>query len=302
MIQHSHCMTSERGRAARASFSVVVATLALHLAMVALAAVAHDATFTVVAGELEGPEMLRPGYHEVTLSNDGEEGFNVIWLRLHEGANRDDVIAAVEDVDRVFAGEGDTVEAFTALLELADVYGEVTAAPGATASIGMELEPGTYLLVVSVQSDEGPQAGAPANTYRTVDVSGDHGAEPPDADQTVHMVDLAFALPGGIEAGEQTWRVVNSGQQLHHMVLLRLQEGMTMDDVMAWMESEEGPPPADEAGYVGVLSTGVSNYLTLDLTPGEYLAICFMPDHLGQASGQPHFMLGLMQNSTVGGP
>lgn len=49
------------------------------------------------------------------------------------------------------------------------------------------------------------------------------------------------------------------------------------------------------------MSPGQSNYVTLDLTPGEYVAICFMPDHRGDATDQPHFMLGMMQNFTVAG-
>ena len=60
-------------------------------------------------------------------------------------------------------------------------------------------------------------------------------------------------------------------------------------------------PLAEEAGYVGVMSPGQSNYVTLDLTPGEYVATCFVPDHRGDATGTPHFMLGMMQNFTVAG-
>jgi hypothetical protein len=68
------------------------------------------------------------------------------------------------------------------------------------------------------------------------------------------------------------------------------------------METEgEGEPAADEAGGVGIMSSGQSNYVDLELSPGEYVAICFMPDHLGEATGQPHFMLGMMQSFTVAG-
>jgi hypothetical protein len=257
-----------------------------------------EARFSVAGNALEGPAELSAGYHDFTVANGGEAGYNVVVLRLKEGATQDALIPAVEAVDQAFAGEGDPAEAFNRVLELADIYGEVYAESAAEGSVGMVLEPGSYLLVGNVETEEG---AAPQNTYTTLEVTGDAQADTPAADQVVQMVDFAFALPPDIQAGEQVWQVVNAGEQLHHMVLLKLHEGKTVDDAMAWMESEEGPPPADEAGYVGVMSPGLSNYVTLELTPGEYFAICFMPDHAGEATGQPHFMLGMMQSFTVAG-
>jgi hypothetical protein len=52
-----------------------------------------------------------------------------------------------------------------------------------------------------------------------------------------------------------------------------------------------GPQPHELNG----LSHGVDNYLTLDLQPGEYVAICNIPD---PDSGMPHSRLGMIQPST----
>jgi hypothetical protein len=38
-------------------------------------------------------------------------------------------------------------------------------------------------------------------------------------------------------------------------------------------------------------------YFTADLTPGEYLLICFLPD---AKDGKPHFVHGMMQQIKVG--
>lgn len=259
---------------------------------------AAEARFAVAGEALEGPAELSAGYHDFTVENSGAAGYNVVVLRLKDGATEEAVIPAVEAIDQAFAGQGDPAAAFNTLLELADVYGEVFAESTTDESVGMMLEPGTYLLVGSLETEG---EAAPQNTYSTLEVTGEPQAEAPEADVTVQMVDFAFALPPGIQAGQQTWEVVNAGQQLHHMVLFKLNEGATMDDVTAFLESEEGPPPGEEAGYVGILSPDLSNYIELNLTPGEYVAICFMPDHLGDATGQPHFMRGMMQSFTVAG-
>jgi hypothetical protein len=252
------------------------------------------------SNEGEGlPEEGAPGYTVFTLENDGEGGRNLTLFRLKEGASLEAFQEAVRVVDQTFAEEGgDAPSAINAVLELADVLGETFAEPGGSGSFGVVLEEGEYLVESTPDSEE----GLPEHVYQTLSVSGEPQAEAPQADQTVQMVDFAFALPPDIQAGKQTWQVVNSGQQLHHMFLFRLQDGKTMDDFMAWMETEgEGEPAADEAGGVGIMSSGQSNYVDLELSPGEYVAICFMPDHLGEATGQPHFMLGMMQSFTVAG-
>jgi len=57
-----------------------------------------------------------------------------------------------------------------------------------------------------------------------------------------------------------------------------------------------GPPPFTGIGGVAPLSPGLTNYLLLDLTPGNYLTICFVPD---AATGMPHFMMGMLAGFSV---
>jgi hypothetical protein len=44
------------------------------------------------------------------------------------------------------------------------------------------------------------------------------------------------------------------------------------------------------------LSAGVDGYMTVDLQPGQYLAICNIPD---PQSGLPHSKLGMVRAFTV---
>jgi hypothetical protein len=121
------------------------------------------------------------------------------------------------------------------------------------------------------------------------------GADAHAADATIHMVDFAFAMPAGLHPGAQTWYVTNVGEQLHHMAIFRLAEGATFADFMDSPESVSMP-----AGYIGMITGGQGSYHFMDFEAGNYVAVCFLPDHLGDASGMPHFLLGMAQEFAVG--
>ena len=277
----------------------------------ATAQVTEDEVVYTLEGEaLEGPQQLQTGYHIITLQNNGEgEGSaDVMLVRITGDATIEDIVAGFQAVDQAFMGGGDPVAAINEVLEMGELWGGPASDTGAASSVGIDLPEGRYAVVATVhggEHHEGEEAAPPAPPmYATVALevtAGEETTEAPQADVRVPMVDFAFALPADIQAGAQTWEVVNQGQQIHHLVLMKLQEGKTMEDVQRFMETQEGEPPADEVGHTNVLSPGASNYIDVDLTPGTYLALCFMPDHLGDATGQPHVMLGMMQNFTVAG-
>jgi hypothetical protein len=49
-----------------------------------------------------------------------------------------------------------------------------------------------------------------------------------------------------------------------------------------------------------MVSAGQGSYHFVDLEPGSYVAVRFLPDHEGGMSGMPHFMLGMAQEFAVG--
>jgi hypothetical protein len=57
-----------------------------------------------------------------------------------------------------------------------------------------------------------------------------------------------------------------------------------------------GPPPFDPVGGMQGLEVGGSGYMTLELAPGEYAAICLIPD---PTTGQSHLHLGMVAPLTV---
>lgn len=132
-------------------------------------------------------------------------------------------------------------------------------------------------------------------------------AEAPPADQaaapagpnvvSVTATEFAYAMADTLPAGWTSFQMTNSGQELHHMTLVRLDEGKTLDDLMQAMASQ-GPPPA-WAVFLGgpnaVVGPMVSD-VTLDLAPGNYAVLCVIPS---PNDGKPHVMKGMSKAFTV---
>ena len=266
----------------------------------------EETTYTFTGESLEGPTQLPAGFRIITLQNDVEgASLDITLFRITGDATVEDVAAAFAAVDQAFGG-GNPVEAINEVSEMGELWGGPATESGMRSSVGIDLPEGRYAVVGTVhqhgQGQEGPPAPARYVTT-TLDVTpAAEATEAPQADVTVQMVDFAFTLPAGIQAGPQMWEVVNRGEQLHHLVLARLQEGKTMEDLQTFMQGgEQGPPPVDQVGQTNILSSGVSNYITLDLTPGTYLTLCLIPDHHGDATGAPHVALGMMQTFLIEG-
>jgi hypothetical protein len=115
---------------------------------------------------------------------------------------------------------------------------------------------------------------------------------------TVTARDYAFDAPDTVAAGLTTVRLVNQGPELHHVQLLRLDDGKTLADLMAAFKA--GGPPARWAHDVGGPNTpvpGGESRATIDLAPGRYAIVCFIPS----ADKAPHFTKGMVREIMVRG-
>lgn len=275
----------------------VLGTFVLGGAVLASGAFAQDAAYTFTGEGLTGPETLPAGFHTFSLTNETENETDFVILQLANEAAGANLVEEVGAIDSAFMGEGDPAAAFRTVLEGRTLWGGPTANPGEAASVGVELPAGRYVLLGSRYSEAGPTSYA----THPLEVTVDEGAAPPTPDATVQLVDFAFALPADLAAGTQTWEVVNRGKQVHHVVLQKLKAGKTMDDVMAFAETFEGEDPTEAFAYVNMLSSGSSNFVELELTPGTYVALCFIPDYAEGGDGAPHMAHGMMQSFTVAG-
>jgi len=125
---------------------------------------------------------------------------------------------------------------------------------------------------------------------------------PPDSPQEVVFTakDFTFSGPDSIVPGFTAIRFVNAGTQDHHLIFGKLDEGKTLQDVMAYMKENPAAVPAHLTwhGAGNAIAPGGSTGSTVDLPAGHYVLICFLPD---PADGKPHVMKGMMKELVVAG-
>lgn len=124
-------------------------------------------------------------------------------------------------------------------------------------------------------------------------------------------VDYAFeGLPETLPAGTVALEFENASEagEMHEIVLFKKAEGesRSAEEILNDPASEEeGPGEFAGASFAppGVTSTGLT-----ELTPGEYIAVCFIPTGSGEideeqaeegAGGPPHFTQGMLAEFTV---
>jgi uncharacterized cupredoxin-like copper-binding protein len=117
---------------------------------------------------------------------------------------------------------------------------------------------------------------------------------------TITASDFKFDAPDSIAAGITTFQLVNQGPELHHMQVVRLEQGKTFGDFQEAMKSH-GPPPA-WVTFVGGPNAGLPDgksivSVTASLKPGNYVMLCIIPS----PDGAMHIMKGMVKPFTVTG-
>lgn len=125
-----------------------------------------------------------------------------------------------------------------------------------------------------------------------------HQAEPAAVprDLMVTAFNFAFQSPDTIPAGLTRVRMTNNGPDFHHVTLVKLEEGHTVQELLARIGSGEYTP--SWATYVGGPEPGPITEETsaiVDLAPGNYAILCFISgeDHVR------HLAKGMVRALTV---
>jgi len=107
--------------------------------------------------------------------------------------------------------------------------------------------------------------------------------------------EYAFSGPDTLAAGPTTFRLESAGAELHHITLVHLDEGHTMEEFLGAMAS--GPPPAwaHMMGGPNPPAPGGSSEATVVLTPGSWGMLCLVPG----PDGVPHVAKGMSKAFTV---
>jgi len=235
----------------------------------------------------EAPATVAAGLVTIQLQNRGHALHHVNLVKLDDGKTLDDVFAALR------AGNGGPPPAW-----MHDMGGPNAPDPGRDANATLFLAPGTYALLCWVDiPDHVPHVmKGMAKQLTVTPASVRAAAATPAGDITMRLNDYSFALSTPITRGRHSIRVVNGAAQSHEVELIKLAPGKTTRDMMAWMETMVGPPPATALGGISGMARGAVESFSHDFTPGTYVLICFLPD---SRDGKPHFMHGMIQTITV---
>jgi len=250
----------------------------------------HTATVHAKDFSFDAPDSLPGGWTTFHLINDGPNFHHIQLVRLDSGKTVQDLGATMKDPN-------------TPLPRWAVFVGGPNApSPGSASDATVNLQPGNYALicVVDIPAHVPHAAKGMVRPLTVTAASGTPAAEP-SADVTITESDYKFDIPASIAAGNHTFKVVNSGPQAHEVEIIRLAPGKTMKDfgefmAKAYADKVDGPPPGDGLGGITAMIPGGTEYFTANMTPGNYVMICFVPD---MKDHKPHSDHGMVKEFTV---
>jgi hypothetical protein len=245
---------------------------------------AHLATIHTKDFGFEAPDTISGGMTTFRLINDGPALHHVQLVRLDSGKTVADLEAALKN-----PGPPPRWAVFVGGPNAPDPNGEMDAT--------FDVAPGNYALLCLVDiPDHVPHFAKGMVKGLVVTPAAGTPMAAPTADVTITLADYNFTIKGTLNAGKHTIKVDNAGPQPHEIELVRLAPGKTVKDLMGWIDKPNGPPPANAIGGVVAMMPSMSGYATVDLTPGDYLLVCFIPDG---KDGKPHAEHGMMKQIKV---
>ncbi len=245
---------------------------------------------------------LRAGLVKLDLRNVGTFPHQAQLFKLHKGVTAASYLASL-------AATGGA----TALV-LADATGGAnTVDPGNHQVTWINLRAGNYVVVCFQQ---GGDHGAPHfldGMHASLTVFGHgHGneARPPghvqgtiaaythEATSSSPMV-MGFHMPKIIDDDGLYVFKNTAATDTHELAFLKLAPGMTAKDVVAFFNPGwvGAPPFIGDFGGAGALAPGGHTWLRMNMEPGQYVAVCFVPDDM--APHMPHVAMGMAQQFTV---
>ena len=215
---------------------------------------------TVSDTAFEMPEELEAEPVSLTVQNEGKDPHITFFARLNEGSTQ-------EDIDKAIAKN---VDALFPHITLAGNMEKIE--PNASTEVTMDFPEGDYLVI------DPEVSGDPLYGFFSVVGATGPDVETPTADYSIETGEFYFKISEPV-AGEATIAISNVGEQSHEVGI--------------------GKGPGGEDGEVTTIfapAPGGTMWTTLDLKPGDYTLVCFLPD---PRTEKTHIKLGMEQEFSV---
>jgi hypothetical protein len=261
-------------------------------------------TITAKGLTFDGPTSVAPGWTTFRFVNASTMTHFAILERLPAGtgiADQQREVAPVFQEGMNLLVKGDAKAANAKFGELPEWFGKIVftggpglTAPGRTSETTVHLEPGNYLLECYVKTNGIFHSYNPDpavfGMVHELKVAGDP-SRAPEPEAAVHVrisSEKGIEVEGTPTPGPQTVAVTFEDQKVHenfvgHDVhLVRLDEGIDLDALAAWMDwtrpdGLQTPAPATFLGGVEEMPSGSTGYFTATLEPGRYAWIAEVP-------------------------
>jgi hypothetical protein len=234
------------------------------------------------------PAQLKQGATQLELVNNTKEPAELQIVQLDGGHTLAEFYPAIETEEpapiptwlHAFGGVGET-------------------SPGQTRSVVVDLKAGRYAWF----SGTAPEREGATPQYKrggegSFEVTGDaSGAQLPATQAQITAKELAPTdyrfEASGFKAGTNQITFTNSGAQLHHVLLAKLNKGAALDQVVQFLSTQKGQPPVDfdASEITAVLDAGGKQVETVELQSGSYALLCFLSDRAGSP---PHVIKAKM--------
>lgn len=112
---------------------------------------------------------------------------------------------------------------------------------------------------------------------------------------TITAVDFALTAPDTLPAGLTTLRMLNTGREPHQAVVAGAPDKSFGELQAALLQEGAFPEWLTFPGGAGVVNSGDSSIVTIDLVPGNYLILCYIPS----LDGKPHIVKGMYRRLVV---
>jgi hypothetical protein len=243
---------------------------------------------TVVANDysFDMPATIPAGLTTMRFSNKGKELHHLYLVKVEKGKKPEDVLAWMK--------AGGPPPKW-----MRPVGGPNAPAPmpGAETDFTSTLAAGDYIAFCVIPSPGGGPPHLMKGMIKPITVTpSTNKAAAPTADVTLTLSDYKFEFSKPLTPGKHVLAVKNSGKQPHEFFFAKLNAGKTPENMAAFAENPNGPPPGLPMGGITDIVPGDVVYLQIDVPAGDYAFICFDPD---PSDGKPHFMHGMIQKVVV---
>jgi uncharacterized cupredoxin-like copper-binding protein len=237
-----------------------------------------------------GTTRVASGLVTAMLHNEGEQSHQAQIGRFKDGATIEQFDAAIKahQIPR-------------ALGLIAGFHGGPNAVrPDRSQTTFQNLSPGQYLVLCFVPEATEPHMPHFAmGMYAGFEVIGqDRSGTGGHESGAVYAVDdMRFDIPAPLETGTVVRFENHATKDVHEFTIARLHPGKSVEDVVTWAKTEQGAAPYDDMGGAGAVDPNGQEWFTLNLRPGDYIALCLVPDD--EPPNLPHAANGMVSAFTV---